>query len=158
MLRNTVHAGSSGAPVEHMKRSVMRYAGVGNTHYRISRYDPSSAMKAGRSGNRWAETFRCLISREDETQTTRMNAFTSALTVSFFYHGWWCALPCDSTINANSKQTTYLGFIFHFWPFLMLIWSLKMCTVLLTVLKSEWHVLALEKYFRSSKVKNVQCH
>jgi len=43
-------------------------------------------------------------------------------------------ISCDSPINTNSKQTVCQGSLFHFWQFLILIWSLDMCTALLSCL------------------------
>jgi len=40
-------------------------------------------------------------------------------------------MPDDAPINTNSKQTICQGSRFHFWQFLILIWSLDMCTAFL---------------------------
>jgi len=47
-------------------------------------------------------------------------------------------MPDDAPINTNSKQTICQGSRFHFWQFLILIWSLDMCSSsLLSVLKND---------------------
>lgn len=58
-------------------------------------------------------------------------------------------LPCDSTINTNSKQTVCQGSLFLFWQFLILIWLLDMYTALPSYLSWEWQVLSSEKYFQN---------
>lgn len=129
----------------------MSYTGLSNTHY-----VPSSSEIHLQWWKQWetvTDELRCFHTVLSKP-SWRWDADSANERIHLSAHhdillSWLMTLPCDSTINTNSKQTVCQGALFLFWQFLMLIWCLDTYTALLPCLSREWQVLSSEKYLQN---------